>query len=239
MGGSPEGIARTLFTDPGTIASALLTRADLVYVVALALPLAGSFFLAPGLAAVALPQLAINGLSDWPATVDSRHHYVAAAIPFLVAASVLGLSRVPAAKRVLGVTLVLAFSVGSAVAVGPWPGAPSAKVLDLGPDVRAGRANALRAAVALVPEDAAVSATNKVGSHLSARRYFYSLPVISRAEWIVLDTRDPWLRRSESGPARLDPEVVRRFVDGIRSNLEWRRVLGREGVLVFRKVPGP
>ena len=50
------------------------------------------------------------------------------------------------------------------------------------------RADALRSAVELVPGGAAVSATNLAGSHLSARRYVYSAPVLGRAEWVVLDT---------------------------------------------------
>jgi uncharacterized membrane protein len=237
VGGSPEGILRTALTDPGQILSAVLSRPDLVYVTALALPLAGSFILAPSLAVVALPQLAVNTLSDWPATTDSRHHYVAGVVPFLVAGSAVGISRVSAAKRVQAATGVLAVAFASAVVLGPWPGARSASMLDLGPDVPARRANALRAAVALVPEDARVSATNNVGSHLSARRYFYSVPIVERADWIVLDTQDPWIQGSDSQPARFDPAIGAKFKERIRSSPEWKQVLGQEGVYVFQKVP--
>ena len=58
-------------------------------------------------------------------------------------------------------------------------------------------------AVALVPEDAPVSATNRVGSHLSARRYIYSVPVVRRAEWIVLEMTDTWVPGSFSGSSNL------------------------------------
>jgi uncharacterized membrane protein len=239
VGGSPEGILRTALTDPGQLVSAALSRPDLVYVVALALPLAGSFVLAPGLAAVALPQLAVNALSDWPATTDSRHHYVAAIVPFLVAASAVGLSRVPVANRGQAATVVLAVTGASAFVLGPWPGARGASTLDLGPDVPASRANALRAAVALIPGDARVSATSRVGSHLSGRRYFYSVPLVERSEWIVLDTQDPWIQGSDSQPARFDPAVGSKFKERIRSSSEWKQVFGREGVYVFQNVPPP
>ncbi|MGQ0669534.1 MAG: DUF2079 domain-containing protein [Actinomycetota bacterium] len=239
VGGSPEGILRTALTDPGAIVSAVLSRPDLVYVAVLALPLAGAFLLAPGLAAVALPQLAVNALSDWHATTDSRHHYVAAIVPFLVAASTLGLSRVPPAKRVQAATIVLAFTVTSAVVLGPWPGAPGARTLDLGPDVPASRADALRAAVALVPKDARVSATSHAGSHLSGRQYFYSVPLVEGSEWIVLDTQDPWIQGSELGPARFDSAVGVEFKERMRSSPEWKQVFAQEGVFVFRKVPLP
>ena len=51
VGGSPSGLVRTLFTDPGSILAAVTGGNDLLYVVALAAPLAGGFLLAPGLAA--------------------------------------------------------------------------------------------------------------------------------------------------------------------------------------------
>ena len=49
VGGSPQGVVRTLFTHPGAIASALFTGRDVLYVLALALPLGGLFVLARGL----------------------------------------------------------------------------------------------------------------------------------------------------------------------------------------------
>jgi uncharacterized membrane protein len=237
VGGSPEGVLRTALTNPGQIVSAVLSRPDLVYVAALALPLAASFLLAPGLAAVALPQLGVNTLSDWPATTDARHHYIAAIVPFLVAASALGLSRVSTPRRVQAATMVCVCTVASAIVVGPWPGAPGASALSLRPDVPASRANALEAAVALVPMDASVSATNRLGSHLSARRYFYSVPLVEPAEWIVLDAEDPWIEGSESGSTRFDPDVGSRFKERVRSDPRWKQVFGREGVYVFQKVP--
>ena len=61
-----------------------------------AAPLVGLFVLAPGLAAVALPQVLASGLSDSEVMTEPRHHYTAAVIPFLVAATVLGIARLPA-----------------------------------------------------------------------------------------------------------------------------------------------
>ena len=52
------------------------------------------------------------------------------------------------------------------------------------------RTAAMRQAIELVPESAPVSATNRLGAHLSARRRFYLFPERSRADWTVVDIRD-------------------------------------------------
>jgi len=226
VGGSPEGVLRTLFSDPATIASALFASADLRYVILLAAPLAALFLLVPGLAAVALPQLLANGLSDSPATSGPQQHYVAAVIPFLIAATVLGIARLPAARQVLGAAVVLMLSVLLTVFAGPWSGSQSA--IWYQEPIPPEQVAALGAAVKLVPDDAPVSATNKAGSHLSARRYMYRVPVIGRAEWLVLDTRDP-----------RDGQRAGQLENRIRADPDWRQVFVQEGVYVFQKVPAP
>ena len=67
---------------------------DLSYLADLLLPLAGLSLLAPLLAATALPELALNLLSDTRTQTSIHFHYTAAAIPGLVMAAVLGAARV-------------------------------------------------------------------------------------------------------------------------------------------------
>jgi uncharacterized membrane protein len=237
VGGSPEGVLRTLVTDPGTIASALFGATDLAYLILLGVPLAGFFFLAPGLAAAALPQLLANGLSDSPATSGPQHQYVAAVIPFLIAATVLGIARLPRARRVLGAMVVLMGSIVLTLYAGPFPGTPANVDLWYQDHVPREHVAALEAAVSLVPDDAAVSATNKAGSHLSTRRYFYSVPLVAGADWIVLDTRDPWLApRVENLTLGPYPDLLRAFRQRIEQDPAWKRVWSEDGVVVFKRV---
>ena len=238
VGGSPRGIVETAFTDPLTIVSALTTRDDILYVVWLAWPLLGLFLLAPSLAAAALPILAVNGLSDWSTTTDPRHHYIAGVVPFLVAASVVGLARVQPARRTLVAGFVLAVSVLTALMVGPWPGAPGTRPVGFHATLPASHVEALEAAVALVPDDAPVSTTNGAGSHLSARRYVYSVPEVGRAEWILLDTWNTYMPGTPSRKEGLHPELLAAFRDRIRSSPEWRQVFEQDGVLVFERRRG-
>jgi uncharacterized membrane protein len=235
LGGSPQSVVRTAFADPGAVAAELVTARDISYVLLLSLPLACLFLLSPGLAAVALPQVLTSALSDAQGMTDPRHHYAATAVPFLLAATVLAVARVQDSRRFLAATTVLSLSVAFSLLVGAWPGVPgNVRSWDT-VAVTHDHADALRDAVALVPADAAVSATNKAGSHLSGRRYFYSPLFVGRADWIVLDTMDPFIADPGFPVLEKDPVRLQRFRRRIEASPRWSKVFERDGVLVFRK----
>ena len=223
VGGSPVGALKTLFTDPGAILSALTEAQDFAYLLWLGLPLLFLFVLSPGLAAVALPQLLANGLSDFRSMTDPRYHSVAAIIPFLVAATVFGIARIGAPRRELAAAAVLVCSATLAIFVAPWPRAVGAVPLGGSPYGSAARTAALADAVALVPGDAAVAVSNAAGGHLSARRYVYSVPLLGRADWVVVDRADPWIVRPDSPILTRHPRVVRRLVARLEADPGWRR----------------
>jgi uncharacterized membrane protein len=234
VGGSPAGIVRTAITDPLAVLSALTSWHDFLYLFLLAAPLAGLFVLAPALAAVALPQLSANLLADWTPTTDPRAHYVAAIVPFLIAAVALGLARVSPLGRMRGAILVLTLCLVSTVMVGPWPGAvagaPDFYRTNQSPEFL----DTLERAVALVPKDAPVSTTNRLGSHLADRRYLYSVPVLGRSEWVVMDTSDAWIPGRWGGGD--NPAALRALRARLEASASWRRVLDADGVFVFRRV---
>jgi uncharacterized membrane protein len=236
IGGSPQGVLRTLFTDPGTIVAALTERHDFIYVIWLGLPLLFLFVLSPGLALVAVPQLLVNWLSDFRSMTDPRYHSVAAVIPFLIAATVLGLARVRTSRRGSLAGAVLVCSVAIALFVGPWARAVGMTPLGGRATVPAERVEALSAAIALVPDGAAVTSSNVAGAHLSARRYVYSVPNLLRATWVVVDRADPWTVEADSPVLLNRPEVVEAFVARLERDPAWESVFDRAGVVVFRKV---
>jgi uncharacterized membrane protein len=235
VGGSPVGVVRTLFTDPGAVLGALVEPHDFAYLVWLGLPLLFLFCLSPGLAALALPQLLANGLSDFRSMTDPRYHSVAAIVPFLVAATVLGVARLRPERRALAGAAVLVCSATLAVFVAPWARAVGSAPLGGRAALPESRIAALNAAVALVPADVAVATSNITGAHLSARRYVYSIPSIERAEWVVVDRRDPWVVRPDSPILTRHPEVVRGLVRRLENDPGWSKVFEREDVLVFRR----
>jgi uncharacterized membrane protein len=236
VGGTPWGVARTAFTDPTVVLSALASGRDLLYVILLGAPIGGACLLAPGLTAVAIPQLAANMLADRQHTTDPHVHYIAGALPFLFAAVAVGLVRVALARRSMAAGLVLTLAAVFAIAVGPWPGTllGAADWDSRGaPDTSAAHVRTLERAVELVPDGAPVSSTNRVGSHLAERRYYYAVPLLGRAEWAVVDTSDSWIPESFAGTD--DPRAVRRFRERLDQSAAWRKVFEENGVYVYTR----
>jgi uncharacterized membrane protein len=233
VGGSPWGVAKTAATDPMAILSAVTEGRDIVYLVLLGVPLAGLFFLAPGLAALVLPQLGVNLLARVNATTDPHAHYVAGIVPFLFLAIVIGMKRLPSHARLPAAAFALVLSLATSAILGPWPGAlagaPGWYRTDASPELT----RALQTALDLVPTSAPVSATNKLGSRLAARRYAYTAPVIGRAEWLVLDSTDTWIPQRVGGYE--DPERLREFIRRVDGDPDWRKVFEAHGVLVYRR----
>ncbi len=238
VGGSPQGVLRKLVTDPGAVLGALVESHDIAYVVWLGLPLLFLFVLSPWLALVALPQLLANTLSDFRSMSDPRYHSVAAVIPFLIAATVLGVAKLRASRRGLAAAAILVCSGTLALVVGPWPRAIGVTPLGGRVNVAGPRVAALAAAVASVPADAPVTASNTAGAHLSARRYVYSVPNLRRATWAVVDLGDPWTVRGDSPILTRHPEIVRAFAEDLKRDPAWIKVSERDGVVVFRKLTG-
>jgi uncharacterized membrane protein len=233
VGGSPVGLVRTLFSDPGVVLSALVQARDFAYLVWLALPVLGLFVLSPGLAAVALPQLLVNSLSDFRSMTDPRYHSVAAVIPFLLAATVFGVARLRA-RQLPAAAAVLVASTTLTLVVGPWARAVGATPFGGRETVPAEHVAALRDAIALVPHGVAVSASNMAGAHLSARRYVYVVETLGAADWVVLDLDDPWVVRDGSPLLTSRPESVERLALRLE-RAAWQKVFERDRVIVFRK----
>jgi len=241
VGGSPTGIVRTAVTDPMTIASALFGAHELLYLLLLSAPLLAMFVLSPWLALVASPQFVVNALADTAGPTDPRHHYIAAVIPFLFAAAAIGIGRLGSARVVPVAGAVLVISVAFSVLLGPWPF--SVVQVPIRYDVEASprHEEALRRAAAAVRDDAAVSATNKVGSHLAARRYLYTVPVLRQnTEWVVLDTHDTWVSyRDYPYLAERPRSELLAFRDRLAESGKWTTVVDADGVYVFRRAASP
>jgi uncharacterized membrane protein len=235
VGGSPLGVVRTLFTDPGAVVGALTEAHDVVYLVWLGLPLLFLFVLSPGLAAVALPQLLANGLSDFRSMTDPRYHSVAAIVPLLVAATVFGVARLPTTRRSLAVGGVLACCATLTLVLGPWTRLVGETPLGGREVIPADRSAALADAVALIPSGAAVTTSNTSGAHLSTRQHVYSVPLLGRAEWVVVDRADPWVVTRGSPILTNHPDRVKAFVAGLQADAAWVTVYDRSGVVVLRR----
>jgi len=244
LGDSPGEVLLTLLTRPHVAAGTLLDADRLGYVLALALPVAGLFLLAPLLAAAALPDLLLNTLSSRPEQYQLEYHYVALIAPVLVVASVRGVAtvrrrwggrlgargRAPAAAA----AALVAASLAGAWHLGPLPvwshlGGSDWRTNEYVVD---DHARVLARAVALIPADpdVVVSATNHAGAHLSARRRIYVFPVVRDAEWVLIDRRRP-----ETIIDVTEADLAAAFA-ALERRPDMRRVLHQDGVSVFRRV---
>ncbi len=231
VGGSPMGVLRTLATDPGRILDAATTGADLRYLFLLLVPLLGLWALEPLLALAAAPVLALNLVSDFWSMNRIEYQYVSAIVACLFAASAIGAGRLSQRGALFATTGVLAL-----VALASFSG-PLASLDTFGAKARpsANKVQAERRALALVPEDSAVSSSNAIGAHLSARAHLYSFPVRADAAWVIVDEADSWLA---NGGERNRPKLYRAELAALRHDSAWELVFRADGVLVYRRAAG-
>jgi uncharacterized membrane protein len=206
-----------LFSDPGAFIQAVATGHKLVYVILLLLPFFGLWLLEPLLFLGAVPELAIDLLSNKSDMTLIAYQYTAGIVPFVVAASIFGARRF--ADRASGVSLAALVGAGLFALFSP--------LNLLAHDVRvlaSPVASAKTHALSLIPASLPVSASNQLGGYLSTRRYIYEFPHVRQSQWIIVDMHDP----TEKGR-------FRQFVLRYEANKAWRVVFSSHGVIVFYK----
>jgi uncharacterized membrane protein len=234
LGGSPGGVLRTVFTDPGAVAAELATRRDAAYLFQLLLPLAALPLLAPLVLLGAVPELGLNLLSATRTQTSIHFHYAAASIAALVPAAVLGASRLQRVRAPRGrlAFVVVALSLVANFALGPipiWQAFPGGE--ELGTTAhRVNEHDRIAAdALKLIPADAVVSTSNSLGGHLSERRRLLSFPLLSDAEWVAIDETRP------GNADRIEPLPYAAAIARFRRNGQWRLVFQEDGILIFRR----
>lgn len=238
VGGSPGGMLETAATDPGAIVAAVTGSRDAAYLGDLLLPLLGLPLLAPIAALTALPELALNLLSDTRTQTSIHFHYTAGALPGLLVASILGAARLRRrfawARRPEGRAIVVATLAGG-ILLGPlpvWSHVPLGSELAAREHVVGGHAAVASRALRVVPDGVAVSATNTLGAHLSERRRVFSFPVLAEADWVAVDRTRPSHRDRAVAPKAFAAALAR-----LRASGRFVPVFDEDGILVLRRVP--
>lgn len=233
VGGSPGGIAKTTITDPLTVAREATRPGDVRYLAELGVPLLGLSVLAPTAAIVAAPELALNLLSSTETQTSIHFHYTAGAIPGLFLAAILGAKRIRRRDSGISVGLLVVAGVLAGYLLGPlpvWRHVPGGSTIATREHLAGSHAETAVRLLAMVPPDAAVSATNTLGAHLSARRRILSFPLTRGVEWIVVDT---------TRPSYLDDAVAPGEFAAALSSLErsgaFALVRAEDGVRLYRR----
>jgi uncharacterized membrane protein len=236
LGDSPGEILTTFFTHPGRVLSTAFDHAGFHYLLDLLLPLALLFVAAPLAQIAALPELGLNLLSATPTQSSIHHHYTAGLIPPLFAASVFGAGRLAAGRRdravwlgvaAVAVALLANYRLG---AIPLWRDLPGGQSYQANASHVSSHDRVVGRALRLIPDGDVVSATNSLGSHLSARRRFLSFPHVEDAKWIAADETQPGYAD------RWDPLATARGLARLRRNPNWRLVFSEDGVLLFERM---
>lgn len=171
--GGLKGLIVTVLTEPWAVVAYMLTAEKVKYlfqmlVPVLFLPLFSSITL------VVAPVVLLNLLSTFSYQWDIRYHYTSLLIAGFAGAAVFCLERLHdlSTRRALAVGLLFA-GLFSAYVWGPsqWSQNPARMYDPRGPE-----AVALREAIALIPDDAVVSARSRYSSHLAHRERIYEFP---------------------------------------------------------------
>jgi uncharacterized membrane protein len=202
---------------------AMASGHKLVYLGLLLGPFLGLWALEPLLFLGAIPDLAINLLSSKGDQTAIFYHWTAGIVPFTVAASIFGAARLKRnADQVSLYALVGAASIAvvSPITIGIAQG-DFAAALPSNP-VRAAKEHA----TALIPPAVPVSASNGLGTYVSARRFVYTFPVIGKARWLIVDQNDV---------TYADRVGYRRTLRALEAGPEWKILYASHGVDVLRK----
>jgi uncharacterized membrane protein len=237
VGGSPAGIVKTAIVHPLRVLGAMVEHRDLTYLRELLVPLAGLPLLAPLMLLVALPELLLNLLSGASTQTSIHFHYTAGAIPALIAGAVLGAARFsrrfPDAMPTLGRSLVV-LAVLAGVLLGPLPvyrHIPLGSTVGARDHIVTARDRLIGRLLAVVPPGAPVSATNRLGAHLSERRRIFSFPVLREARWVAVDLVHP--SYLDSVKAVGFPAAYAK----LRRDQRWRVVASEDGIVILRRAP--
>jgi uncharacterized membrane protein len=220
VGGTPQGIAHKLVTDPLAFVHAVATGHKALYLALLLVPFLGLWLLEPLLLLGAVPDLAINLLSNHGDQTRIQYHWTAGIIPFVVAASIFGASRFN--RHGAGLSLGVLAVVAATGLYSPIY-ALSYDVPALGSPLVSAQGRAL----SMIPAGVPVSASIWLDGHLAERRYSYTFPQVRRARWIVVDINDP----NYGGGIAAFKRDVRRY----ERDKAWRVVFASHGITVLKR----
>lgn len=228
VGGTPTGIAHRLFTDPMAFVHAVASGHKATFLALLLIPFLGLCLLEPLLFLGAVPDLVINLLSSKGEQTSLTYQYAAGIVPFVVAASIFGAARF---KRQGGRLSLVVLTAVVCIAIYSPILFLIRDVPALGSPTRAAETRALE----LIPAGAPVSASNVLGGYLSERRYLATFPYVRRAQWIVVDAKDPSYSttdRAHSSGVYLD---FKRTLHKYEADKRWRHVYSSHGIIVLRR----
>lgn len=155
-----------------------------LYVYQMFAPLLIPVFVAPGLAAVAVPVLASNLISNFWYQHSIQYHYSIVVMPVLVFATILGVKKVSPSYRRLVVAAITVASVATFVTWGQTPLSANPRPTLPGNHILATTA---RDIISVVPDDAVISVYDPLTTFMAHRKEVYFFPNPFKAVYYGVD----------------------------------------------------
>ena len=176
FGNSPLEVLKTIITNPSSLIAAVTTSEHMVYYTKLFSPTVFLSLFSPA-TLIAAPQLLINSISAHGYTHDIRYHYNAVVIVGIFLGTVETIAWVGKRWMVVKLVLPIVVLITAVVANIHWSPSPLGDAYNTGIWAQPQEKHrALRAALDLIPADAAVTASYYIVPHLTHRKLIYEFP---------------------------------------------------------------
>lgn len=230
FGDSPKGIIQNLIFSPVKIFNTLLNKDRLYYLEQMFLPLGFLPFLSPHILFLALPDFAINVLSNNSNLYQIYFHYTSTITPFLFIASIYSLNfylkKFPKIPLKFYVLFLSATTLYSAYSFGPLPFAKNPNV-DMFTKPQPNK-EIINKFLQNIDEKYSIAATNNIGSHLSHREKISTIPKgINEADIIVFLLNDIFAQPSLS--------AQKEMAKNLRNDKNYTLLFEKEDFVAFKK----
>ncbi len=229
FGDSPLSIAKNMILSPGKTFSYITQDGRAFYLLQLSLPLGFLMLAAPEFLLFAVPDLAINLLSNNRQLHQIYFQYTATITPFLFIAAIYGArrieKRIPRLTPYLGWYLLITTIIG-AYLYGPLPPAQYANI-DMMHKPLAYKEE-INSFISQIKKKYSIAATNNIGSHLSRRQRIYTIPVgVNTSDVVIFLLNDPYAQ-----PSR---EAQIKMAESLRQDPRYVVAFEKEEFIAFRK----
>jgi uncharacterized membrane protein len=199
FGNSASEVALNIFLNPIKTISIALEADKLKYLFDIFLPLGFLPLLSPLIVLLSAPDFAVNLLSSNNQLHQIYYQYTSTTTPFLFIASIYTLlflfKKVPKLNRTIVIIYLLSFSLISQFLLGPLPGSKKPN-LDMFTNQLPNR-YIIEKHISTIPKNLSVAATNNLGSHMSQRKYIYTIPMgIKKADVVMFLLNDLYAQPS-------------------------------------------
>ena len=231
LGASPGEIIATFFSNPKSVLSSFAEPAKVEYVKSLFMPVLYLPLLSPLTLVFALPDLALNLLSNFPAMYSGGYHYGSVIVPFLIISAIKGTHFVAQGAQRLSPKLStgLVYVLASLVLLSTLRSYVVSVFLPLAdhPPVVSPHDELAGRFIEMIPARAGVSASSTLNPHISQRERLYLFPDIRDADYIFLDVT--------ANPHPIDVPSLEWRVRELLQGGEWGVVAAKDGYLLLKK----